>query len=67
MSFGICMFMRDTSFSFSQQNLDASRATLNNISSTKTGFTGAYNTNNQVQNPYLQDIKGNKEDISWLL
>ena len=67
MSFGICMFMRDTSFRFSQQNLDASRATLNNISSTRTGFTGAYNTNNQVQNPYLQDIKGNKEDISWLL
>jgi len=66
MSFGIGMFMRDTSFKFRQQHLDASRAALNNMSSNRTGFVGAYG-NNQVQNPYLQDIKGNKEDISWLL
>ena len=36
------------------------------MSSNRTGFVGAYGTN-QVDNPYLQDIKGNKEDISWLL
>ena len=42
MSFGIGMFMRDTSFKFRQQHLDASRAALNNMSSNRTGFVGAY-------------------------
>jgi len=36
------------------------------FSSNRSSFSGAYNNNN-VQNPYLHDIKGNKEDISWLL
>ena len=66
MAFGIGMFMRDTSFKFHQQHLDMSRATLNNMSSNKTTFTGAYNSN-RVENPYIHDIKGNQEDISWLL
>ena len=66
MSFGMAMFMRDTSYKFRQQNLDASRATLSNITSNKYGFSGGYNSN-QVQNPYMHDLGGNKEDIRWLL
>ena len=68
MSFGIAMFMRDTSFKFRQQHLDMSKATLNNISSNKTPYIGGYNNNRNVQNPYEVDNPyGGKEDISWLL
>jgi len=68
MSFGIAMFMRDTSFKFRQQHLDMSKATLNNISSNKTPFVGGYNHNRNVQNPYeIDNPYGGKEDISWLL
>jgi hypothetical protein len=66
MSFGMAMFMRDTSYKFRQQNLDASRSTLNNITANRYGFSGGYNSN-QVQNPYMHDLGGNKEDIRWLL
>jgi hypothetical protein len=66
MSFGMAMFMRDTSYKFRQQNLDASRSTLNNITANRYGFSGGYNSN-QIQNPYMHDLGGNKEDIRWLL
>jgi hypothetical protein len=68
MSFGIAMFMRDTSFKFRQQHLDMSKATLNSISSNKTPFVGGYNNNRNLQNPYeIDNPYGGKEDISWLL
>jgi hypothetical protein len=68
MSFGIAMFMRDTSYKFRQQHLDMSKATLNSISTAKTPFVGGYNNNTNVQNPYeIDNPYGGKEDISWLL
>ena len=66
MSFGIAMFMRDTSFRFSQNHLDASKAVLNGISTNKVSWTGGYSGNN-IANPYSQNINGKDEDISWLL
>lgn len=66
MSFGIGMFMRDTSFKFSQQHLNMSKAALNSISTNKVSWKGGYNANN-VDNPYTQEINGKQEDISWLL
>jgi hypothetical protein len=66
MAFGMGMFMRDTSFKFSQQHLDMSKAALNGISTNKVSWQGGYNANN-VSNPYTQDINGKQEDISWLL
>lgn len=66
MSFGIGMFMRDTSYKFRQQHLDMSKAALNNISTNKVGWSGAYSANS-AQNPYKQQINGREEDISWLL
>jgi len=66
MAFGIGMFMRDTSFKFSQQHLDMSKAALNGIATNKVSWKGGYNANN-VDNPYTQEINGKQEDISWLL
>ena len=66
MSFGMAMFMRDTSYKFRQNALDASKAALNSISTNKVSYQGGYN-HNQVQNPYMQQIGDKIEDIRWLL
>lgn len=66
MSFGIGMYLRDTSLKFKSQNLEMSKAALSNITATRTGFAGAYN--NQVANPYsMPNGNGSMEDISWLI
>jgi len=69
MSFGMAMFMRDTSYKFRQNAIDASKAALSNISSAKVAYQGGYNnaSGRYVQNPYMQNINGKDEDISWLL
>ena len=66
MSFGISMFLRDTSLKFQQQSLDSARAALGAVKSNKTGYIGAYSTNN-ADNPYNMDIGGKNESIKWLL
>ena len=66
MSFGIGMFLRDTSLKFQQQSLDGARAALGNIQKSKTSYSGGYNNNN-VKNPYSMKIGGKNEDIKWLL
>jgi len=64
MSFGIAMFLRDTSLKFQQQGLDMTRAALNNIAKTTTA--GVFN-GNSIPNPYVQEMGGQKEDLRWLL
>jgi hypothetical protein len=65
MSFGIGMFLRDTSLKFQQQGLDMTRASLGGI--TKTGQSaGVYNPQS-VPNPYTQQIGKQQEDLRWLL
>jgi len=65
MSFGIAMFLRDTSLKFRQQNLDAARAALNNVKSNNP-LAGVYSPSKN-NNPYNIDINGQREDITWLL
>jgi hypothetical protein len=66
MSFGIGMFLRDTSLKFQQQSLDSARAALGAVKSTKTSYTGVY-SQNSVDNPYNMDVGGKNESIKWLL
>jgi hypothetical protein len=64
MSFGVGMYLRDTSLKFQQQSHDMTRAALGSMS--KSTYIGAYNSNG-IQNPYsIQTDKG-MEDIKWLL
>jgi hypothetical protein len=65
MSFGIGMFLRDTSLKFQQQSMDITRATLSNIK--RNVGTPIFSRGNQIVNPYIQQIGGRNEDISWLL
>jgi len=67
MSFATAMFMRDTSFKFRQNALDSSRAALSNITKVTNTFSGVYNRNSSVPNPYEQEVNGQKESIRWLL
>ena len=66
MSFGIGMFLRDTSLKFQQQSLDSARAALGAVKSNKSSYTGVYSSNG-VNNPYSMDVGGKKENINWLL
>ena len=78
MSFGISMFLRDTSLKFQQQSLDSTRAAINSMKSSNmswaeggfkitNGFTGGY-LGNDVPNPYSMDNgRDGEEDISWLI
>jgi hypothetical protein len=64
MSFGISMYLRDTSLKFHQQSQDLTRATLGNM--TKSTYIGAYSPNS-VQNPYSIQTEHGMEDIKWIL
>jgi hypothetical protein len=64
MSFGIGMFLRDTSLKFQQISHDMTRATLGNMS--KSTYIGVYNPN-APKNPYTIQTDGGFEDIKWLL
>ena len=66
MSFGIGMFLRDTSLKFQQQSLDSARAALGAVKSSNVGYSGGYSSNG-VNNPYSIDVGGKKENINWLL
>lgn len=66
MSFGIGMFLRDTSLKFQQQSLDSARAALGAVKSNNVGYSGGYSSNG-VNNPYSIDVGGKKENINWLL
>jgi hypothetical protein len=66
MSFGIGMFLRDTSLKFQQQSLDMARATLGSVKTTTSNWSGGY-SGNKVDNPYGMEIGGKNESIKWLL
>tara|TARA_R110002060_G_scaffold65722_2_gene74718 strand:- start:4364 stop:5935 length:1572 start_codon:yes stop_codon:yes gene_type:complete len=66
MSFGIGMFLRDTSLKFQQQSLDMTRATLGSVKSNKVSYSGGY-ASNSTKNPYNVNIDGKDHNIGWLL
>ena len=66
MSFGIGMYIRDTALKYKQQGLDLTKASLNNITSTKNHYLGGYGTNS-IKNPYSMNVNGNNEDFRWIL
>ena len=52
---------------FKEQGIEKTRAILNSFKATKTNFKGAYFSKG-ADNPYhIDNGKGGKEDISWLL
>tara|TARA_R110000744_G_scaffold53537_1_gene114244 strand:+ start:2048 stop:3625 length:1578 start_codon:yes stop_codon:yes gene_type:complete len=67
MSFGIGMFLRDTSMKFQQQSLDMARATLGAVKSNKVSYSGGYSPGNSVENPYEMKVNGQSHNLDWLL
>jgi hypothetical protein len=64
MAFSMGMFLRDTSLRFQQQGLESTRASLNNIRSNNTSYSGAHTSH---QNPYSIKVGKDNESINWLL
>lgn len=69
MAYSIAMYLRDTSLKNKAQNLEMSRASLNNIMRnpySQTQYQGAYFPGN-ISNPYQIKTQNNdSEDIRWL-
>jgi hypothetical protein len=66
MPLSIGIYLRDTTLSFMKQGQDLSRATLAGFTKTS-GYTGAYSPSN-YNNPWkVDDGRGGKHDLSWLL
>jgi hypothetical protein len=67
MSFGIGLYVRDTSLRFKQQNTDLARAALGAIQSTKPNNQGVYTPSHNQNNPFNLKIGDQNEDLRWLL
>ena len=65
MSAGIGLFARDTGIKFHQQGMDATRAAIDSISSTREGYTPMMP--NGIANPYQIETPYGTEDITWIL
>ena len=65
MPMAIGMFLRDTSLRFQTQNLDMTRAALNNIK--KNESVGVWSNGDYIENPYKMKIRGEDTDLKWLL
>lgn len=61
------VYLRDTSLRFQQNNLEMTKATLGGIKTNKASYAGGYNGNSAGQNPYEMEVRGQKENINWLL
>jgi hypothetical protein len=66
MSFGIGMFLRDTSLRFQQQSIDRAKLALANMKTSNVTFKGGY-SNNNIPNPYNINTPSGEENIKWLL
>jgi len=65
MAAGIGLFARDTGIKFHQQGMDATRAAINGMSSTREGYVPMLPTG--VANPYQIETPYGFEDITWIL
>jgi len=64
MAFSIALFVRDNAIRLHTEGLSMNKNAINNIVNTK----GAYTTNGfSGQDPWKQKIKGDEEDLTWLL
>lgn len=68
MSFGTCLYVRDTALRLRQQGLDLSKAQLNAFGDLNKKDPAVYTNTRPLIDPYkVYNPKGGYEDISWLL
>ena len=65
MCYNTAMYVRDTALKQRSQGIELTKATLNNIQR-PSQYQGAYFATG-TDNPYIMDIGGQQEDISWLI
>lgn len=64
MAGAIGMYIRDTAFKLRQQNIELTKAALNNFSSGHS--VGGFNSSNTGHNPYIMNVNGKQEDYTWM-
>lgn len=63
--YAIGLYLRDSALSYRTHNLESQKAVLMNI---QRGNPTVYHTNQPPKlNPYSMDVRGQQEDISWIL
>jgi len=67
MALGIGLFTRDTGVKFHQQGMDVTRKAIDNISSTRLGYSNMASMPNGVANPYQIETPYGTENITWIL
>jgi hypothetical protein len=68
MSFGIGMYLRDTSLKFRQQSMDLTRASLGSFKTSQINNSGVYSSNSMSgNNPWQMNIGNENENLNWLL
>jgi len=67
MSFGVGMYLRDTSLKFRQQSQDLTKAALNGLNKSTQTQQGAYFATGRDNPYYIDNKKGGMESINWLL
>ena len=68
MSFGTCLYVRDTALRLRQQGLDLSKAQLSAFGDLNKKDPAVYTNTRPLVDPYkVYNPKGGYEDISWLL
>jgi hypothetical protein len=65
MAYSTAMYIRDTALKYRQQGLEMTKITLNNIQRSPQ-YQGAYFASGP-DNPYSMNIKGQQENLNWLL
>jgi hypothetical protein len=68
MSFGLGMYLRDTSLKFRQQSMDLTRASLGSFKTSQINNSGVYSSNSMSgNNPWQMNIGNENENLNWLL
>ena len=69
MSFAIALWIRDTALRFNKDRDNLQRSVMDSMLNLNGGFADGFSSgNNRPQhNPYKINIKGEEEDLTWLL
>ena len=69
MAFAIGLWIRDTALRFNKDRDDVQRSMMDSMVNLNGGFADGFSSGNNrpTHNPYKINIKGEEEDLGWLL
>lgn len=67
MSFAIGMWVRDTALRLKQEGLQLTKQSINSITRSNMGASGAYNSRRVGNDPWKMKVGGSSMDLKWLI